>query len=446
MDIEERLKLLKKSRDLRQRTRRDSVETTWARLGKDQNLSEKEKLEKLIHLTVAKKSKPDTERPPFEPLPREPMKLVENSYPLPSRYGKNRIGDGLAIRGEILYYLSKDESFKDLDLSTALFIDLETTGLAGGTGTLPFLVGMGYFRNGKFNIAQYFLGEPADEGRMIEELAAFFKEMDFQSVVTYNGKAFDLPLLETRFVLNRKPFVLSDLPHLDLLFSARSLWKHKHESCRLCHLAQEIVEAERAEDIPSSEIPYIYSTYLRGGNFSLIEPIIYHNQEDLLSLLGLTIAAAKLFVEDREETEEFDALDMIGVGKVFESAGDLEKSVERFERALKGELPDEISLTIKAKLSIHYKRNADYEKAVTLWQDISSRHENPLEALRELAMYFEHKQKDYEEAKRTAEEGLALAMNGSASIRGKDFRKDFEHRLDRLNDKIIRHSKGRKAG
>jgi len=443
MDIEERLKLLKKSRDLRQRTRRDSVEKTWARLGKGQNLSEKEKLEALIRLTVAKTAKPDPERPPFEPLPREPLKLVENSYPLQSRYGKNRIGDGLAIRGEILYYLSKDESFKDLDLSSALFIDLETTGLAGGTGTLPFLVGMGYFRNDKFNIAQYFLGEPADEGRMIDELAAFFKEMDFQAVVTYNGKAFDLPLIETRFILNRKPFSLTDLPHLDLLFSARSLWKHKHDSCRLCHLAQEIVEAERAEDIPSAEIPYIYSTYLRSGDFSLIEPILYHNQEDLLSLLGLTIAAAKLFVEDREEAEEFDALDMIGVGKVFESAGDVEKSIERFERALKGELPDEISLTVKSKLSIHYKRNADYEKAVILWQDISSRHENPLEALRELAMYFEHKQKNYEEAKRTAEEGLALAMNGSAFLRGKDFRKDFKHRLDRLNDKIIRQGKGR---
>jgi uncharacterized protein YprB with RNaseH-like and TPR domain len=442
MDIEERLKLLKKSRDLRRRTRRDSVEKTWASLGKDQNLSEKEKLEKLIHLTVARTSKPEAERPPFEPLPREPLKLVENSYPLQSRYGKNLIADGLAIRGETLYYLSKNESFKDLDLSSALFIDLETTGLAGGTGTLAFLVGMGYFRNGKFNIGQYFLGEPADEARMIEELAAFFREMDFQSVVTYNGKAFDLPLLETRFVLNRKPLMLSDLPHLDLLFSARSLWKHKHESCRLCHLAQEIVEAERAEDIPSAEIPYIYSTYLRSGDYSLIEPILYHNQEDLLSLLGLTIAAAKLFVEDRE-AEEFDAMDMIGVGKVFESAGDLEKSVERFERALKGDLPAGISLTIKAKLSIHYKRNADYEKAVTLWQDISNRHENPLEALRELAMYFEHKQKNYEEAKRTAEEGLALAMNGSASLRGKDFRKDFEHRLERLNDKIRRQGQGR---
>ena len=433
MNIDDKLKRLRKERELRSResrTRPGSVEGAWEKISKDEVLSVKEKLQKLIDLTGAKKAiKPD--QTPFEPIPREPLSFYENPYPLRTRYGKNVLDDGLKIKGDVLHYLSRNGDFEQLDLSTALFLDLETTGLSGGTGTVPFLVGMGYYRNNKFNIAQYFLGELGEEERMIKELERFFSEMDFRSVVTYNGKAFDLPLLETRFILYRRPFPLSELPHLDFIFSARSLWKHKHESCRLFHLAQQIVEADRAEDIPSAEIPYRYFDYLRTGNFSLMEPVLYHNQEDILSLLGLIIAASKLFLEGRvpRAEEGFDAMDLVGVGKVFESAGDVDKSIEFFQRALEGDLPGELALTIKRNLSYHFKRHEDWEKAISLWQDVSQ--EDQLFCYRELAMYFEHKAKKYEDAKRAAEEGLVLSMKLSLN-----FQKDFEHRLERLNAKL----------
>jgi len=436
MNIEDKLKLLRKERDARSRRTPGSVEETWARIDRDDELSVKEKLERLISLSGAKKPKPSGSRIPAspEPVSREPIQFLENPYPLQARYGKHRIADGLEIKGDVLSCLSRDTSFENLDLSTALFIDLETTGLAGGTGTVPFLVGMGYYREDKFRVAQYFLGELGEEERMIRDLGAFFKELGFRSVVTYNGKAFDLPLLETRFILHRQPFRLTELPHLDLLFAARSLWKHKHESCRLFHLAQQIVEADRAEDISGAEIPMRYFDYLRSGNFSLIEPIFYHNQEDILSLLGLVISAAGLFAEEGRAMmgDELDAMDMFGVGKVLESAGNVERSVALFERALAGGLPAELSLTIKRKLSVHFKKNKDWEKAVTLWQDIASI-EDRLFCFRELAMYYEHTAKKYEEAKRAAEEGLALAAEGSAS-----YQKDFEHRIERLNEKIRR--------
>lgn len=439
MDIEDKLKLLKKERDVRSRSRAANVEATWAKIEKNGNMSVKEKLEKLISLTGAKKEKP-REKSVIEPRAREPLVFMENSYPLQTTYGKQRLSDGLAIRGEILYKLSRDRVFEDLDLSTALFIDLETTGLAGGTGTLPFLIGTGYFRDDKFHIAQFFLGEPAEEERLIRDFAGFLKEMDFQSVVTYNGKAFDLPLLETRFILNRQPFILADLPHLDFLFSARSLWKHKHESCRLFHLAQQIVEAERAEDIPSSEVPYIYSMYLRSGDFSFIEPILYHNQEDILSLLGLVIAGAKLFIDDRKFTEgaEFDAMDMIGIGKIYRSVKDVERWVESYRRALTGDLPEEWAKRIKTDLSFHFKKNENWEEALGHWKDLASM--GDLRGFEELAMYYEHKAKDYHQAKRWTEEGLALSMDVSFGRR-----KDFKHRLERLNAKIRRQSESRKA-
>jgi uncharacterized protein YprB with RNaseH-like and TPR domain len=441
MDIENKLKLLKKEREVRSRSRAKSVEDTWARIGKDSDLSVKEKLEKLINLTGTKKPKLSP-KAPFEPLPREPLLFLENPYPLHAKYGRTSIADGLSVRSEILHYLSKNRDFADLDLSTALFLDLETTGLSGGTGTVPFLVGMGYYRNGKFNVGQFFLGELGEEERMIHDLERFFSEMDFQSVVTYNGKAFDVPLLETRFVLYRQPFSLAGLPHLDVLFSARNLWKHKHESCRLFHLAQQIVEADRDEDIPSSEIPYRYFDYLRSGDFSLIEPILYHNQEDILSLLGLVISASQLFAEDRraEPGSASDAMDMIGVGKVFEMAGDMEKSVEYLERALKGGLPEEISAAVKRKLSYHFKKNEDWDKAVSLWKDLTSL-DDQLFCFKELAMYYEHRARKYEEAKKAAEQGLALAMKDSES-----YQKDFEHRLERINEKVRKQKKDDKAG
>jgi len=436
--MDDKFKFQRIERELRRRSRASSVEDAWHRIDKDDDLTVKEKLEKLINLTGARKTHPSPKHAAPQ-TPRDPLLVTDNPYPLTTRYGRTRIAEGLAVRGDVLKCLAKDEAFADLDLSTALFLDLETTGLAGGTGTVAFLVGMGYYRDDRFHVAQYFLGEMGEEGRLIDELGRFFREMDFRSVVTYNGKAFDLPLLETRFVLQRRAFALSDLPHLDLLFSARQIWKHKHENCRLSHLAQQIVAAERSEDIPSAEIPFRYFDYLRSGDFSVIEPVLYHNQEDILSLLGLLIAAAKLFVADRETEAPggVDAMDMFGVGKVFENLKDLERSVAYFERALAGDLPDELVVAIKRKLSEHFKRNADWDKALPLWKKMTSL-EDQLFSFRELAMYFEHKAKRLEDAMKAAEEGLALAMNGSS-----EYRLDFEHRLVRLEAKLRKRKTGR---
>jgi len=276
-DIKDKLEQLRKERKTRSKSQ--IIKTTWEEIEKKEELSLKEKLNRLITLTQEEKP-PSQPSPPFEPLPREPLQFFENPYPLNTKYGKITLADGLDISGEILSCLSNDQAFKSLNLSTSLLLDLETTGLSGGTGVVPFLVGLGYYRNDKFWISQFFLGDLAEEGRMIGELRQFFTQMNFQSVVTFNGKGFDLPLLETRFILHRQPFQLSSLPHLDFLYSARSLWRYKHESCRLYNLSLQVVRADRSEDIPSAEIPWRYFQYLKTGNFSLMEPVLYHNQED----------------------------------------------------------------------------------------------------------------------------------------------------------------------
>ncbi len=432
MAIKDELKLLKRERDARDRSRK--VRDTWQRIDQEgESLTTKEKLERLISLTRREKGPVKKPEPAaVVPQHRESVQLFENPYTLNARYGQVTISLGLEVPGKALALLSHDAAFESQSLESALFLDLETTGLAGGTGTLPFLVGMGYYRNGKFNVAQYFLSEMGDEDRMVRELGRFFREMDFKSVVTYNGKAFDMPLLETRFTLQRERFPLAGLPHLDFLFSARHLWRHKYENCRLFHLAREIVRADRDEDIPSAEIPIRYFQYIRSGDFSLIEPILYHNQEDILSLLGVVIEGALLFDRGRRTSQdEADAMDLVGIGRLYESAGDLERSAELFEKALEGKLSGEVSIHVRTKLGRHFKKKRAWDKAVPLWQSAAGG--EALSSCRELAMYYEHQEKKYEEAVRAAEEGLVWATGVSVS-----YEQDFRKRLERLKIKIRR--------
>jgi len=412
------------------RSRADKISRTWREIEKRPGVSTREKLERLITLTrTPKREVPAV--PPIEPQKTKPLQVLENHYNIHSRYGKIPISAGLKISGEVLSLLSRDRSFSDLDLSTALFLDLETTGLSGGVGVVPFLVGLGYFRDDRFQVTQFFLGDLAEEKSLIRELGRFFAQMDFRSVVTFNGKAFDLPLLETRFILQGEVLPLSALPHLDFLFSARSLWSHKHESCRLYHLAQQILEADREEDIPSAEIPHRYFEFLRTGDFSLIEPILYHNQEDLLSLLGVVISGSALFSEEKADgfEPEADAMDLFGAAKLLERTGESERSAMYMRRALEGRLSTEIVVLAKMKLASHFKRNRDWPKAVSLWQEMTPL--NELTCFRELAVYYEHTERDYEKARQFAEEGLTLAFGTSRSLE-----RDFSHRLERLRHKL----------
>jgi uncharacterized protein len=438
MPLEDKLKQLRREREARGRAR--NVESAWEKIDEEAGLSVKQKLERLIALT-------DKGRGPAlraEPKPvvlkrREPVQIFENAFVLGASYGQIPISMGLQVPADILGFLSREAAFEGLDLSSAVFLDLETTGLAGGTGTVPFLVGLAYYRDERFKVTQFFLSEMAEEGRLVAELGQFIRDLGFRSLVTYNGKAFDLPLVETRFALHRTPCPLRDLPHLDFLFSARSLWKHKYDSCRLFDLAQQMLQAERSEDIPGAEIPLRYFQYIRNGDFSLIDPILYHNQEDLLSLLGVVVAGAVLVERNREAAArgEVDAMDLFGVAKLFERAGDAARSAALLEQALAGGrgLTAEVTHVARKKLSHHFKRNKDWDKALPFWQEMAAGED--VGCFRELAMYFEHTAKDYAEAVRVATEGLALAKGKSPEAE-----KDFEKRIARIKGKLAKRPAG----
>lgn len=429
VDIKDKLQQLKRERDARSKSQ--TIRDTWEKIEKDEALTTKEKLEQLIKLKPERQKKPQVQ--PFEAMEREPMRFTENPYALDARYGKVKISQGLKITGDVLAHLSREPAFQDLDLSTSLFIDLETTGLSGGTGVIPFNIGLGYYRDGQFWVGQYFLGELAEEERMIQEFSQFLSEMNFQSVVTYNGKAFDIPLLETRYILYRMPFHLVSLPHLDFLFPARTLWQHKYESCRLSYLAHEVLQTGREDDIPSAEIPWRYFQYLQTGNFELIDPVLYHNAEDILSLLGVVILGASIFSSD-PDSFEVDAMDFFGAGKVLERVGEIEKAADFYQRALNGNLTEKVGLSTRRRLASKHKKNKEWEKAVALWKEMADSEipsSDLLYSLRELSMYCEHRVKEYPEARKYAEEGYVLSMNFSSY-----YEKDFTHRMERLKRKI----------
>jgi len=435
MELDEKLKLIKKARDARLKA--DGVSRAWDRIAETEGLSTKEKLEKLISLTQTG-PQPKPIKPGVRKKEGRSFQVFEHQHSLSCRYGRIPLDTGLRISGQTLALLSRDPAFAELDLSSALFLDLETTGLSGGVGVVPFLAGLAFYREGKFHVVQYLLHDLHDEDLMIEGLTGFLERMDFTSVVSYNGKAFDLPLLETRFIFHRKPFPLAGLPHLDFLFSARSLWKHKHDSCRLGHLSREVLLADRAEDIPSAEIPLRYFQYLRTEDFSLIEPILYHNQEDLLSLLGVVIAGALVVAGEGEEAwEGIDGSDMFGAARVFERAGDLERSVRFLEKALERRMSGDMAVLAKKRLSYLLKKNQSWDKAIALWKDLTPA--NQLFCFKELAMYYEHREKNYQEARRLTEEGLSLSLGVSL-----EYEKDFSQRLERLCRKIERPAKGTK--
>ena len=173
------------------------------------------------------------------------------------------------------------------------FLDTETTGLAGGTGTYAFLIGIGRVEPDGFHVRQFFMREYAEERSL---LAALNKHLEgFDVLVTYNGRAYDQPLLETRYRITRHKPPFARMTHLDLLYGARRLWKLRLESCRLMQLERQILGVEREGDLPGDLIPYVYFEYLRSREARRLVPIFHHNAIDILTLACLTAIVPAAF-------------------------------------------------------------------------------------------------------------------------------------------------------
>lgn len=212
--------------------------------------------------------------------------LVRRDYPLEHRQGNLELGEALLASSRHIAFSAADPELVNFDPRTALFMDTETTGLAGGTGTVAFLVGVGYFSEDVFRLDQCFMRDYDDEAPMLTFLDERFRECG--TVVGYNSKCFDLPLIRTRFIQNRLPFRLESRPHYDLVHAARRFWKRRLSDCSLGNIEREVLGIHRHGDVPSYLIPQLWLDYLHTRDARPLESVFYHHRMDILSLVSLT--------------------------------------------------------------------------------------------------------------------------------------------------------------
>jgi len=356
---------------------------------------------------------------------------ARQALPFGRPYGRLRIGDVSTADLSPLGLFFEEAVLPEP--SRLVYLDTETTGLAGGTGTCAFLIGIGAIEGSQFVVRQFFLRDYPEEKAALVALAEVLKAYD--GVVTFNGKTFDVPLLETRYSLSRLKSPFNGLLHLDLLHPARLVWKLRLESCQLTNLEKEILGISRKGDVPGSEIPGIYFDYLRTGDARGLQPVFYHNALDIVTLAALTLQMAQAIGDGGMATLK-SSLDLFGLSRLFERFGALEQSISTCERALATGLPQSVESRALWQLASQHKRRRQYEQAAEVWMELARRSDAfAIEALEELAIYYEHRRRNVTAALEFVESAM---LRLGTSARGDFDGQRFAHRYARLKKKSAR--------
>jgi uncharacterized protein YprB with RNaseH-like and TPR domain len=311
------------------------------------------------------------------------------------RHGGILLEELLEVPNYPAHLITRDERLKDIDLTRTLFLDTETTGLSGGTGTYAFMVGIGSFQGGGFSVQQLFMRDYSEEKAMLFLLGELLDGFDF--LVTFNGKNFDIPLLETRFILSRLGIPFADKPNYDLVYPSRKIWKRVCHNCRLVTLEAQLLDVNREDDIPSELIPYHYFNFVRTGNAEKMSRVFHHNRMDILSMVILAHRIHSTY-HDPWAFHSRRGIEHMVLGKLFMEQGMVERATGCLEEALK--LCDEpFQWEAMRLLSLTYKRRGNWERSAVLWEDMISwdgrRSSFPHV---ELAKHYEHRIKDYSKA------------------------------------------------
>ena len=362
--------------------------------------------------------------------------VAEQTYMADYRHGLSSLTSSLPI--SVISQWARDTRISDLSLSEFAFLDTETSGLSGGTGTYAFLVGVARFVDGKFLLQQFFMRDPAEEPALLEGLANFLAPC--KALVTFNGKAFDAPLLTTRYSLHRIPVPYRDYAHLDLLPLARRLWRDRLPSRALKYLEENILGLTRSTDeVPGYEIPWLYFDYLRTGDARPLGGVFYHNAMDVVAMAAL-LSHINNMLETPYNGHVQHGLDFIALGKLFEDLGRWDEATRLFERGLESGAEAEHTITESdfgvavKRLSILQKKRGDLNEALRLWEEAAGR--GHLYAFVELAKYHEHKSRDI----KTALKWTRSAMESAQSMDMPDYMRkhwlaEITHRLERLERK-----------
>lgn len=369
---------------------------------------------------------------------------------------QNRYGEHLALRRwfsestaceppdrvdeTALLLLAPNATADIADPQQWLFLDTETTGLAGGTGTYPFLVGIAWWDAGGLEVEQFFMRDHSEEHSVLVALAERMAER--RVLVTFNGKTFDWPLLETRYRMTRAIRLPAPRAHLDFLHPARTLWRLRLGSVRLPELERHVLGWDRGADMDSSLIPAIYFDFLRGGPPDPLVPIFLHNQMDLRGLAGL--AALTLSLLEKPETRGRDGFELLGVSRICDKRGHAARARKLYECSIASELPLQAAQLARKSLARLAKKDKDFAAACEIWtamvghsDDQIALSRDALEAYEQLAIHLERRCADPRRAAVLVRQALANLRRANrlgtiaASVRAR-YRQRFEKRLSRL--------------
>ena len=352
-------------------------------------------------------------------------------------HGGRRVDGFLTWPSDIWAPFVAGPDVRPFDPAGALFIDAETTGLGGGGGTYAFLVGVGWFEDGVFVLRQFFMADYEDEPSLLDLLGDALGASG--GLVSFNGRAFDWPLLASRFVMARRRPIGDELPHLDLLLLCRRLWRRMLPSCSLSSLEEHVLGLERSfEDIAGHLIPDIYRQYVEDGDAAPLDGVFYHNLVDVLSLVSLAQVAAEIACEGLERVND-PLCDPYALGRIYEGTGRIEAAARAYRQAWDGESGSASAWEAGWRESLLLRRSGQFDEAVERWKRLQ---DGPrLDPYLELAKHYEHRRKDIAEARRWTMAALAwLDEHGERLERWKRQRlsQELGHRLGRLDGKLAR--------
>lgn len=359
--------------------------------------------------------------------------VLDTVYPLQRQHGAMRLADLLHFSGACAARFCQDGRLAETSFRDFLFLDTETTGL-NGAGTLAFMVGVGFFEGDAFVVRQYFLRDPGDEPAMLLLLEELLQQA--AGLITFNGRSFDLPLLDGRFFMNRMPSDLLQRAHIDLLPPARRLWRQRFDSCALGSLERNLLGLQRSEeDVPGWLIPSFYHHFLQSGDGRNMARVFYHNRIDMLSMVTLAARVARLFSAP-EATDH--PLELLGLGKWKADLGYLEEAEVALRMAAAPELETPHYHDALLRLGALLKRGERRDEAVTVWQQVAVTSFDDVTAHVELAKHFEWHEQAPQQALFWTEEALRLlgAAVGPRTGRRRAIIAELAHRRERLRGKV----------
>jgi len=329
--------------------------------------------------------------------------------------------------------LSTCLGFAPDELRRPLFLDTETTGLSGGTGTVAFLVGLAWREGNGLSLAQYFLCDFDQEQALLWAVGQCISQAGV--LVSYNGRSFDWPLLQTRLVLRRA--VWPSPPHLDLLTLARRIFRPRLPDCALQTIEQSVLDLHRADDVPGSLIPSRYFAWLRQGDPRVLDPVFVHNQQDVLSMVVLLARFEAML----GSADEMHPLDRFGRARFLEARGFNVEAIREYrhlwrEREVSGALRATRG-ALGLRLARLLRRQGRWEEARAVLEECWHTQTYPYPVAIELAKLLEHQARDLAAARRIVSDALRLLA--VAVVSNPQWLADLERRQQRLERRLGRN-------